>query len=179
MCFAAAIPIAISLAGAAVAAKGQLDQGKAAAASGLAAKGQADYEARVADHNATVTNMEGFAKSEAIGAEADKLQASQRAAAGASGVNPDVGSAALIQQETDKNKFLDQVSTLWNSQTQADSFKQQSAGLTIQGQNAEIAGKNAKASSKYAAAGTFLSGLGSAAGSAATARRKTSSLEIS
>jgi hypothetical protein len=135
--------------GARVAAAGQRAAGEAQAQ-------QAEYEAKVADYNATTTRMEGLSKAEGIAREGASMAASQRAAAAASGRNPDVGSPSLVIADSAKNNTLDQLTTLWNSNTAAQNYEHQSAGLKVQADNTRRA-------SKVAARGTFLSGLGSAA----------------
>lgn len=168
MCFAA-IAIGAALASAAASAYGGYVSAQGAKAQGSADAAQDEYNARVAEHNAENVRREATAKNEFLISEAGSLQASQRAAAAASGRNPDIGSPALLLADTDKNRQLDTMANLWSARTRSDA-------LTHEAQGQRLAGANAKRASRYAAAGSFLSGLGSAAGSvgqAASLRIKT------
>jgi hypothetical protein len=165
MCFMA-VAVAASLAAAAASAAGGMVAAKGHKEAGRAAEQEADYKARVAELNRQNARYEAAGRGEKIADDADRLASSQRAAAAASGRNPDSGSAALLLADTEKNKQLDLMSNLWSANREADAYTHEAAGL-------RVAGANAKRASKYAARGSFLSGLGGAAsnvGQAASTR---------
>jgi hypothetical protein len=143
--------MAVTVGGAGLSAYGQMKAGEGEAAN-------TEHNAQVTEHNARLTNMETSANVSAMDSDARSLAASQRAAAAASGRNPDVGSPLALQMETERSRRLNAMTALWNAETATDSAEHSAAGLRMQG-------KNAKTASKYAAAGTFLSGLGSGAAS--------------
>jgi len=123
---------------------------------GKAAQSEAKFGAAVAEQNAANERMAGASKAERIAEKYSRMRGTQEANAAASGVNPAAGSASLIiDQETTKNSYLDQLTTIWNAESAADSLELQAAGLRQRG-------KNAKTASYFNAAGSFLSGLGKA-----------------
>lgn len=150
MCFD---PVTTTLATAAalVSAGGALYQGRAAQAEASAA-------ANAAAMSATNERTAGAFKAERIAEKYSRMRGTQAANAAASGINPAAGSASLIiDQETTKNSYLDQLATIWNAESAADALDYQAAGLRQRG-------KNARTASYFNAAGSFLSGLGGAKG---------------
>jgi hypothetical protein len=141
----------MAVASAAVTAGGALYQGKAA-------QSEANAAAAAAEMSAGNERMAGAVKAERIAEKYSRMRGTQAANAAASGINPAAGSASLIiDQETTKNSYLDQLTTIWNAESAADSLDYQAAGLRQRG-------KNAKTASYFNAAGSFLSGLGKAKG---------------
>jgi hypothetical protein len=151
--------LAASAGGAVMGGMGELQKGKAA-------QQQANYEAAIAEANAKSVRMKGASDAERIVLHGERVAGAQRAAAAASGVTPGVGSAGAIEHETARNSFLDQMTTIWNADTQGDS-------LEAQAHATRMAGKNARKGSKLAAGATFLTGLGSMGSQARTFGRTT------
>lgn len=141
----------LGLAGAGLGAYGQLQKG-------TAEQQQAEYAARVAEANAKGARIQGASEAERISGKYDIQKGAQIAAAAGSGVNPNAGSAALIiQGDTEKNRHLDTMASLWNSESAATAFEGQATGN-------RLAGKNAKKASHLNAGASFLTGLGRATG---------------
>ena len=127
-----------------------------AIAAGQAADKEGKYAQAVADKNAEAERMRGQAEADRIEDRYDKLRGQQTAAAAANGINPNAGSASLvINEETGRNQWLDQMSTIWNSESAAQSFEHQ-------GEAARIRGKNSKTGSYIQAAGNFMTGMANA-----------------
>lgn len=123
---------------------------------GQAAEKEGKYAQAVANKNAEAERMRGQAEADRIEDRYDKLRGQQAAAAAANGINPNAGSAALvINQDTGRNEWLDTMSTIWNSESAAQSFEHQ-------GEAARIKGKNAKTASYITAGSNFLSGMANA-----------------
>ncbi|MGD9916325.1 MAG: hypothetical protein AB7S80_19800 [Rhizobiaceae bacterium] len=136
-----------AIAGTALSAAGTFAQiqGQAAAAKASAA---------AADENAKAAMAKGNAEADRIEDKYQRLRATGRTSAAKAGVNPDVGSAGLINEETSANQFLDTATTIWNARTEASAY----------GYQAKVDRANAKAlktSAPIAAGGTFLTGVGS------------------
>lgn len=124
--------------------------------SGQAAEKEGKYQQAVANENAKAERMRGQAEADRVEDRYDKLRGQQTAAAAASGINPNAGSASLvINQDTSRNEYLDVASTIWNADSAATAFEHQ-------GEAARMKGKNAKTASYFNAAGNFLSGMGNA-----------------
>jgi len=137
----------LGLAGAGLGAYGQLQKG-------TAEQQQAEYAAKIAEANAKGARIQGASEAERISGKYDIQKGQQIAAAAGSGVNPNAGSAALIiQGDTEKNRHLDTMASLWNSESAATAFEGQAAGQ-------RLAGKNAKKASYLNAGTSFLTGLG-------------------
>lgn len=122
-------------------------------AEGQAATAKANAE--IARNNARQAEMAGQVEADRVRDRFRALQGSQTVAAAKSGVNPAIGSAGLlINDETEKNAFLDMSTTIWNAQSQGDAYRNRAAALDME----------AKHTSKWApisGAGSFLTGLGS------------------
>jgi hypothetical protein len=148
MCLPAAGMI-FGLLGSAVSAMGAMAQ-----ADGQAK--QAEYNAKVAEINARTARQQGSSEADKVEDKYQRLRAGQRVAAAKAGLDPSAGSAALvINQETTRNSELDQLTSIWNRETEAVGFENKAKDLRIQAQNAKTAGK-------FGAASSFLSGLGGA-----------------
>lgn len=141
-----------SVAGAAVSAKGQQMQADAQANSMA-------YNAAVSRINARSERQKGFVEQENIGMKADKTRSEGIAAAGASGVDPYYGSAAMVI--FGEGKFAETVDkniAFTNAEGAAVGHDNKARDLDAQAAATRKAGK-------MAAAGTFLSGLSGAIGS--------------
>lgn len=149
MCF----PL-LGLLGAAVSAVGTI-------ASAQAQASEANYNAKVAQVNAMTQRQVAQSEANQIGEKFDRLQAQQRAAAGKGGVSISSGSPALvIDQETERNSWLDQQSRIWSGATAATADLNKAEQFKMQAKNAKTAGA-------FGAGATFLSGLGGAVKSGA------------
>lgn len=149
MCF----PL-LGLLGAAVSAVGTI-------ASAQAQASEANYNAKVAEVNAATQRQAAQAESNQIGDKYDRLRAEQRVAAAKGGVNAASGSPALvIDQETERNSWLDQQSRIWSGATSATADLNKAEQFKMQAKNAKTAGA-------FGAGATFLSGLGGAVKSGA------------
>lgn len=139
----------IGLIGAAVSAVGSI-------AAGQAAKQEADYNAQVAEINARTARQQGIHEADQIEDKYQKLRGQQRVAAAKSGLDPAVGSPALvINQETARNENLDMMTQIWNRETEAVGDENRATAFRIKG-------KNAQQAAAFGAAGSFLSGLNKA-----------------
>ncbi len=108
---------------------------------GFGAKRTADYNARVAEMNAVAARQKGVSQAETIAKKYDTLQGRQTAAAANAGLDPTKGSAAMvINQETGGNAWLDQMTTLWNSGSEATALENRAKAFRAEGSNAQTAG---------------------------------------
>lgn len=140
------------VAGSAVSAMGQKQQAEAQANSMA-------HNASVARINARSERQKGYVEQEDIGAKADKARGEGIAAAGASGVDPYYGSAALvIFGEGKYAETIDKDRAFVNAEGAAVNQENKARDLDAQAAATRKAGK-------MAAMGTFLGGLGGAIGS--------------
>lgn len=110
-------------------------------ASASAAANQAKTNAAIAEENAKTARMQGQVEADRIEDQYESAKARQRTAAIKSGTDPNSGSAALIiNQETERNSWMDQRITAWNRETEAvgfenkaKAFKQEAKGIMIGG----------------------------------------------
>jgi hypothetical protein len=158
MCNPMVIPLVVSLVGAAVSAKGQMDQAKAANA-------QADYQSKVAANNAASAEMEakyaeqqGQRNAEAQRRRVAVMVGAQRAKMGASGAVVDSGSFLDLTLDTVKQGELDAMALreegdleAWRARTQGANFQAQSKLYGMSKTNPYIG-----------ATGTLLQGAGQA-----------------
>ncbi len=143
----------IGLIGAAVSAVGAVAQASAQAQ-------QAKYNAEVERINAQQARYKGAADQEAISHKYGKTQGEALSQAGASGIDPTFGSAALvIFGENAFGKSMDQNAAYINAETTAVAHENKARELDFQAKNARTAGM-------FGAASSFLSGLGGAVKSA-------------
>jgi hypothetical protein len=102
---------------------------------------QMEYNAKVAEINANTARQQGQYEADRIEDEYQRRQATQRVAALKSGVDPSYGSASLvIDQETARNSWLDQMTSVWNRETQAVGFENKAADLKAQSKSTKIGG---------------------------------------
>lgn len=123
---------------------------------GQAQAKQMEYNAKVAEINAQTARQQGEYEADRIEDEYQRKQAQQRVAALKSGVDPGSGSAALIiDQETSRNSWLDQMTTVWNRETQAVGFENKAKDLKAQA-------SSTKTGSYISAASSIIGGMGKA-----------------
>jgi hypothetical protein len=158
MCNPMVIPLVISLVGAAVSAKGQMDQAKAANA-------QADFQSKVAVNNAATAEMEakyaeqqGERNAEAQRRRTAVMIGAQRAKMGASGAVVDAGSFLDLTLDTAKQGELDAMALLEEGQLEA--WRARIQGGNFQAQS-KLYGMS-KTNPYIGAAGTLLQGAGQA-----------------
>jgi hypothetical protein len=120
---------------------------------GNAAQQEAGIAAELHRRNAAMERAKGTSQAERISEHYNRVEGSQIAAAGNSGRDPTVGSAALLTQETAKNSYLDQMSTLWNAESAAHS-------QDVSAELARVRGVNARRASRINAGTTLLTSLG-------------------
>lgn len=95
--------------------------------SGIGAASAANSQAAVSEYNAITHDINAITKRQQGLSEADQKQdknkrelAAQRVAAAGSGIDISSGSAArVIDQETTKNNWLDEMQIIWNRGTEA------------------------------------------------------------
>lgn len=126
MCFG------LEILGAVVAAAGSI-------ASGVAANNQAKANAAIAEENAKTARMQAQLEADRIEDKYSSAKASQRVNAIKAGVDPNSGSAALIiNGETERNSWLDQMTTVWKGETEAVGFENKAKALKAEGKGALI-----------------------------------------
>lgn len=119
---------------------------------------QAEYNAQVAKINAETARQQGQYEADRINDKYQRQQATARVQALKSGVDPGYGSASIIiDQETARNSWLDQMTSVWNRETQATGFDNKAKEYKMQANNAMIGGA-------FGAAGSLLGGVGKAMG---------------
>lgn len=142
------IPL-IGLVGAAVSAAGAMAQASAQSA-------QAKYNAQVERINAQSSRYKGLTDQEAIARKYDRQQGDALGTAGAAGIDPAFGSAALvIFGESAFGRSMDENAAYINAETQA-------VGHENKAKQYDFEAKNAKTAGAFGAASSFLSGLGGA-----------------
>jgi hypothetical protein len=104
---------------------------------GVSQAGQARRAAKVADANASEAVRQGEAEAGLIRERARRLRGSNRAAAGASGV--DISSFADALDDSDISSELDALTTIRNAKMQANNFKAE-ARASRSGSGAALAG---------------------------------------
>lgn len=110
-------------------------------ASAAAAAEQAERNAKIAEINAKTARQQGEFQADQIEDKYEGARAQQRVAAAKSGVDPGYGSASLIiNDETERNSWLDQETARWNKKTEAigfenkaESYRQEAKGIMIGG----------------------------------------------
>jgi hypothetical protein len=145
MCFMAMGPM-LGLVGSAVSAVGAQAQANASAS-------QMEYNAAVARINRDVARRQGLSESERIARRYRTLTGQQVAGYGKGGVVPTSGSALTVLGETARNDAMDQLTAIWNRETEAVGFENKARDLEAQAKAARKGGGLAMAS-------TFLTGLG-------------------
>lgn len=119
---------------------------------------QMEYNATISKINARSERQKGYAEQEKIVDKGMRLQSEGIAAAGASGVDPTYGSAALvIFGENTENMAMDRNNAYVNAEGAAIGHENKARDLEAQASATRKGGK-------MAAAGTFLGGLGGAIG---------------
>lgn len=166
----AALPI-VALASAGVSAVGAVT---GAVGQYNAAQSQADmqrYQAQVAQNNAaldeTKSNMasqQGEVDATAQGMKNRAQQGQIRAAIGASGVDPNTGSAAEVQSGAAALGMQDTMTVRSNAAKQAWGYKVEASNAENQATMDMTASHNTRSAALGGALGSFLSGISSAAG---------------
>lgn len=117
----------------------------------------AEMNAKIAKENAAKAVQTGQLEADRVRDRYRALVADQTVAAVKGGVNPAAGSPALlINQETERNAFLDIATTIWNRETEAVAGQNRARALKSEAET--IAGV-----APFAAGGSFLTGMGNAA----------------
>ncbi|MCB2001689.1 MAG: hypothetical protein KDH93_19140 [Rhodoferax sp.] len=122
----------LSMAGSAISALGALSQGRQAAATG---KYQQEQAAADADAERAYAQIEAGKIREAR----SRTQSAARASVAASGVEVDVGTAELINQDIFASGEEDALTTVMNGATRARKLNAQGEGYAISGRNARTA----------------------------------------
>lgn len=115
-----------------------------------ALRAQGEHEKNVADFNEKIALIQsedalyrGDKEATQLRKNAKRLVGSQRAALAAQGVNVDVGSAALVQEDTMDQAKIDEITIRNNAAREAWGYKVQARGYSMQGSFASMAGENA------------------------------------
>lgn len=158
-----AISAVAATAAAGVSAYSSIQQGKAAQA-------EADYQAKVAENNATLADYQAQDAARRGEEEARAVQRAyaQRIAAGRTGfaagnVALDSGSAGLWQVGTEDARAEDLATVKTNTALDVWGIKYQGTSLRSQAQALRIGGANARQGANLAAAGSLLGGASTAA----------------
>lgn len=130
----AAIMIGLGVAGAATSAVGAVKQGNAA-------KKQNDFNAGIADAQATDALARGREDEDRFRTEARRIRGSQRSALAASGVEVDSGSALDVQADAASLGELDALTIRHNAEREAWGFRVDAENSRQQGRNAQSAGR--------------------------------------
>ena len=136
--------------GSAISAYSAIRQGQQAEAVGR-------YNARVAEQQATSARQAAAADAETKRRQLDRILGSQRARYGASGVIASEGSPLLVMMQSEEEAALDVARIRAGGAAQA-------YGLESEANLQRFGGRQARRQSYLSASGTFLQGLGSAAG---------------
>jgi hypothetical protein len=140
----------LSAAGTAANIAGQLNAGADAKAAGDANAHEAELAAQDAARRGRLDA--GMARQ-----EGERVAGQQKAAFGASGVDPSVGSPLSLMADTRVMSELDAQNIRFNAEQEAATYRRQ-------GRNFQRAGERARTASQYGAAGAFLGGASNIAG---------------
>ncbi len=153
MCWMAAIPAAISLAGGAMGAQGARQAGAYAAA-------QSEQNAQYKEAAAVDAEKRGAVQADQYRRQVGQMIGTQRAGFAANGIDVNSGTAAEIQDDTAAIGEFDALTIANNAAREAWGYR---VGAQNDLSNATMARKNAKSS----ASGSILGGVGGAASSMA------------
>lgn len=148
-------------AGAGISAFGQYETGQANAAAANYQAQVAQNNARIALENAQLAAAEGAAKESAIGMKTAAGAGTAKAAQGASGIDPNTGSAAGVRQAIGKLGALDIGTQRANTATQVWGYEVAATSDTAQAGLLEQEASQAGEAGDISALGTFLSGASS------------------
>lgn len=143
------IGVASSLAGTAVSALGAVQAGKAQ-------NEVAQYNAKVADNNATAERERAAYDAGLIKDERRRVIGSQRAAMAANGLDISSGSPVAVLGDTTGQAEMDVLARLYGGESAATAYKNDATRMRIEGKAAKQAGK-------IGAGTTLLTGFGSTA----------------
>lgn len=163
------VPLILMVASAAMSAKAQSDQGKAA-------KAQATYQSQIEENNAKVNlqnaemaQSEANAEAAGIRNERDALLGQQAAALGASGTSIR-GTGLSIQKASAYEAEKEAAMAKYRGGVQARNFGVAAGAGQAQAVGMRFAGQNAYRNAKTGAAATIVGGLASASGGYMNAR---------
>lgn len=152
------IPAVLAVAGTAVTAFGQVEQGQATA-------NAANYQAQVAQNNAQIAeqNAAGAVMAGQQQAAASSLKSAGTAgqiktAQAASGIDVNTGSAVDVQQSQREQGQLDAETVLHNAQLEAYGYRSQATGFQAQAGLETATAEQAPIGAGIGAAGTILQG---------------------
>jgi len=146
MCEPTTLMTIAGVAGTAMTAYGQIQQGKSAQAQG-------EYNARVTENNAIKARNQGTEKENQFRLQTQQLRKQQEAQFGANNVQLGSGSAADILAQTDMYGEVDALNIRNNTDDSVDNFN-------IDAQNERIKGNNARSAANVGAFSSLLSGAG-------------------
>lgn len=123
-----------------------------------------EYNAAVAQNQATTTYAAGVEREGAQRRDAAQTLGAQRAAFGESGIDPGSGSALDVQLQSSRNAELDALQTRYEGVLGGKNYEQQAAIGTYQANVLQSSASNTRRSSYLTAAGNLLGGMGYAYG---------------
>lgn len=142
--------------------------------SGIGQSQQYGYAAQVAQNNARIMQLNAAATQESgmYEAEASKfkygqLEAEQKAAQAANGVDVNIGSPAAVRHSTETISAMDAAMIHYNASRVAWGQENEANAYTTQSKLDKLAGSNAILGGLFKAGGTLLSGASSLSGKAA------------
>lgn len=126
---------------------GLLGSAVSAAGAMSAAQGQAqqlEYNAKVAEINARSARSQGFYEADQVNDEYNKISGQQTVRAAKAGIR---GVPAAVVVDTAADSYLDQMTKMWNRETEAVGFENKAEDFRMQAKNVRQAGKFNAASS--------------------------------
>ena len=154
--------LAATLAGTAMSVYGNIQSGKQASAA-------AAYNAKLAQRNASIAEMQAQDAERRGSVEEDRFRRQQSLLMGeqvsmlaASGVEVDSGSPLQILADTAEATEIDARTIRYNAAMEAWNYRNQADSYTAQSQLATAEGKNAKSNAYLSAGSSLISGLGTA-----------------
>lgn len=156
-------PVSIALiGGAALGAGGQIYSGMAASAEGKSAQNMANYNASLAEREATMTERKTMLQQRQQNEEAERRKSTMVANMGAAGVVSTTGTPLLIQAQQAEQDELQNLMIGFEGAEQARALRSEATLQRLQGKQARKAGNAARTASFIGAGGTLLSGFGAA-----------------
>jgi hypothetical protein len=156
-------PAALMVAGTALGAGGQIYSGMTASTEGKSAQNMANYNAALAEREATMTEQKTSIQQRQQMEEAERRKSTMRANMGAAGVVSTEGTPLLIQAQQAEQDELQNLMIGFEGAEQARSLRSEATLQRLQGKQARRAGKASALGSYIGAGSSLLTGFGDSA----------------
>lgn len=156
----APLAIPLMLAGTAMSAYGQIQQGQAAEAEAKSQQNMANYNAKVAERDATAVEQKTRIEQIRQAKESERRLSTLNMNMGKAGVVSTSGTPLLLQATQSAEDELDNLMIGYEGAQEASRFRSQAGMYRAEGSMARERGRNAKTASYIGAGATLLKGFG-------------------